>query len=159
MIYEISSHEKPILRDYLLITETAQLTDKGERGDLYWKKNTVFVRACVCVCVKEVWSMCMYVHVCVFFCVCVHVNRKNIKIDLERKWEQYDFVRLCVCLKPKGAPLVIRHYWMHSHRGSQETKTLSSNIHTITLSPSRGCGPFNSCRNTYSSKRLCPGPA
>lgn len=31
MIYETSSHEKPILRDYLLITETAQLTDKGKR--------------------------------------------------------------------------------------------------------------------------------
>lgn len=107
--------------------------------------------------------MYMYVHVGVFLCVCVHVNRKKYQNRFREKvramqW-QCDFVRLCVCLKPKGAPLVIRHYWMHSHRGSQETKTLSSNIHTITLSPSRGCGPFNSCRNTYSSKRLCPGTA
>lgn len=44
MIYETSSHEKPILRDYLLITETAQLTDKGKRGDLWWMKNTVYVQ-------------------------------------------------------------------------------------------------------------------
>lgn len=44
MIYETSSHEKPILRDYLLITETAQLTDKGKRGDLCWMRNTVYVR-------------------------------------------------------------------------------------------------------------------
>lgn len=43
MIYEMSSHEKPILRDYLLITETAQLTDKGKRGDLCWMRNTMYV--------------------------------------------------------------------------------------------------------------------
>ena len=41
VIYEISSHEKPALRDYLLITQTAHLTEKGERGELYGKWNTV----------------------------------------------------------------------------------------------------------------------
>lgn len=70
MIYEISSHEKPILRDYLLITETAQLTDKGKRGDLYRMKNTL------CMCLGG-GSMCMYVHSCVFLCVCVNVEKEG----------------------------------------------------------------------------------
>lgn len=50
LIYETSSHEKPILRDYLLITETAQLTDKFKRGDLWWMRNTVYVQGRLGVC-------------------------------------------------------------------------------------------------------------
>lgn len=137
MIYEISSHEKPILRDYLLITQTAQLTDKGERGDLYWKRNTLCmcegsVRLCLCVCKHGR--------------VCVHVNRKTENRFREKvraiKY-QCDFSHL-------SDAFTLR---------SQETKTVSSNIHTISLSPSRAFGPFNSTRNTYSSKHLCPAPA
>lgn len=43
-IHETSSHEKPILTDYLVITETAQLTDKGKRGGLWWMRNTIYVQ-------------------------------------------------------------------------------------------------------------------
>lgn len=66
MIYEISSHEKPIVRDYLLITETAQLTDKGKRGDLCWMRNIL------CMCEAD-GGTCMSVY-CLLKCLCVYLK-------------------------------------------------------------------------------------
>lgn len=153
MIYEISSHEKAILGDYLLITQTAQLTDKGERGDVYWKRD--ISRTCEggskseCICI-----------VVSFLGVCPQKEKlrnrfRETQSDAVPQWFQP-----LVLLSQSNLGYLSNQTLLDAFTSrSQETKTVSSNIHTITLSPSRGCRPLNSSRNSYSSKRLCPGPA